>query len=102
MAYGLPFYDTIGATQTTDYGDKREANTNGDAEEAVDLYWACKPPLPSLELLKNMANKVTIRNEKYFKPFDNTDNPCCWQVDHISDDVDTILDASGIDYEVIP
>ena len=49
-----------------------------------------------------MANRIATRNTKYFKPFDNTDNPCCWQVGQISDDVDTILDARGIDYEVIP
>lgn len=49
-----------------------------------------------------MAAQISIRNAKYFKPFDNTDNPCCWQVDLVSDDVDSILDASNVDYEVIP
>ena len=49
-----------------------------------------------------MATQISIRNAKYFKPFDNTDNPCCWQVDLVLDDVDAILDDSNIDYEVIP
>lgn len=49
-----------------------------------------------------MSAQISIRNAKYFKPFDNTDNPCCWQVDLVSDDVDAILDHSDIDYEVIP
>jgi hypothetical protein len=49
-----------------------------------------------------MSAQISIRNAKYFKPFDNTDNPCCWQVDLVSDDVDAILNHSDIDYEVIP
>ena len=49
-----------------------------------------------------MAAQISIRNAKYFKPFDNTDNPCCWQVDLVSDDVDAILSDSDIDYQVIP
>jgi hypothetical protein len=49
-----------------------------------------------------MACKISILNSKYFRSFDNTDNPCCWQVDQISDDVDSILESSRIDYEVTP
>jgi hypothetical protein len=49
-----------------------------------------------------MAGKISIQNSKYFRLFDNTDNPCCWQVESISNDVDDILDGLQIDYEVIP
>jgi hypothetical protein len=48
-----------------------------------------------------MSDKITIRSAKYFKPFDNTDNPCCWQVGLISEDVDVILDHQNISYDSI-
>jgi len=46
--------------------------------------------------------KLSILNSKYFRPFDGTDNPCCWQVDRISDDIDDILWESGIDFDSLP
>lgn len=49
-----------------------------------------------------MIGKISILNSKYFRPFDNTDNPCCWQVDQISEDIDNILESFQIDYDVMP
>jgi hypothetical protein len=49
-----------------------------------------------------MTGKISIQNSKYFRPFDNTDNPCCWQVDQISEDVDQILESSRIDFDMVP
>ncbi|MCW1921577.1 hypothetical protein OKA05_03365 [Luteolibacter arcticus] len=46
-----------------------------------------------------MANTLTIRSPNYYKPFDNSDNPCCWQVDLVCRDVEAVLDGAGFDYE---
>ena len=46
-----------------------------------------------------MAEALTIQNERYYKPFDNTDNPCCWQVEPISKDIEVILSDAGIEFE---
>ena len=48
-----------------------------------------------------MAGNITILNSKYFRPFDNTDNPGCWQVARLSDDVDDILESCQIEYEAM-
>ncbi len=46
-----------------------------------------------------MAVALTIQNTRYYKPFDNTDNPCCWQLEPISEDIESILSEAGIEYE---
>ena len=46
-----------------------------------------------------MAEALTIQNERYYKPFDNSDNPCCWQLEPISEDIEVILSEAGIEYE---
>jgi hypothetical protein len=48
-----------------------------------------------------MCSAIRIKNQKYFKPFDNTDNPCCWQVGAICEDVERVLDSQGIPFEVL-
>ena len=45
---------------------------------------------------------LRIQHPKYFKAFDNSDNPCCWQVDKLCVDVDAILDSRGMTYEKMP
>ena len=48
-----------------------------------------------------MNKAITIANRKYFRPFDNSDNPCCWQVDEVGTDIDKVLTEAGIDAEVM-
>jgi hypothetical protein len=43
-----------------------------------------KPKLP-------VTDRIIIQNRKYFKPFDGTDNPCCWMADLVSVDLEKIL-----------
>jgi len=45
---------------------------------------------------------LSIRNVKYYKDFDDSDNPCCWQVDELTADIDEVLQRQGIEAEVIP
>lgn len=49
----------------------------------------------------DMCSTIRIKNQKYFKPFDNTDNPCCWQVDAVCDDVERALESQGIPFDVL-
>jgi hypothetical protein len=49
-----------------------------------------------------MPTFIFIENEKYYKPYDDSDNACCWQVDAVTEDVDKIFDGLGIKREVIP
>ncbi len=46
-----------------------------------------------------MAESLTIQNGRYYKPFDNSDNPCCWQLGPISEDIEDILSDAGIEYD---
>jgi hypothetical protein len=46
--------------------------------------------------------EITIQNSKHYKPYDGSDNPCCWQVDALTEDMDDIFDRLGIKYEVMP
>lgn len=46
-----------------------------------------------------MVKSITIQNTRYYKPFDNSDNPCCWQLELLSEDIDDILSAAGIEYD---
>ena len=48
-----------------------------------------------------MSPSFSIRNQKYFKPFDDSDNPCCWQVGVIGSDIEKILDTILQDYETM-
>jgi hypothetical protein len=49
--------------------------------------------------LRDMERIFTITNPKYFRAFDNTDNPCCWQVDVVGRDVEDVLRGCQIDFE---
>lgn len=40
-----------------------------------------------------------IKNRKYFREFDNSDNPCCWQNSMVADDLDEILETLNLDFE---
>lgn len=44
---------------------------------------------------------VTIQNNKYFRLYDGSDNPCCWQVDALGADIDRLFEQLGIKYEVM-
>jgi hypothetical protein len=46
-----------------------------------------------------MCKAVTFSNRKYYRPYDNTDNECCWQIDEVSRDIDVLLTELGIDAE---
>lgn len=48
-----------------------------------------------------MTKTFTIKNRKYFRPFDNTDNPCCWQIDEVGNDIDDILSHASVNAEVM-
>jgi len=48
-----------------------------------------------------MAESFTIRSSKYCREFDGSDNPCCWQVDRVAEDVEEILSRLGIEFESI-
>jgi hypothetical protein len=48
-----------------------------------------------------MAGSLTFANQKYFRPFDNTDNECCWQIDEVARDIDRVLAKAGIQAEVL-
>ena len=48
-----------------------------------------------------MPETLTIRSSRYYKPFDNSDNPCCWQLEQICEDIEAVLDRAGIGYESI-
>ncbi len=52
-------------------------------------------------VLGEMNKTITIANRKYFRPFDNSDNPCCWQVDEVGTDIEDVLADAGIDAEVM-
>lgn len=56
------------------------------------------PPIRSAD----MCSAIRIKNQKYFKPFDNTDNPCCWQVDVVCNDIERVLESQGLPYDVLP
>ncbi len=43
--------------------------------------------------------RLTFSNPKYFREFDNSDNPCCWQTDVVAHDIEAILDDMGIKFE---
>lgn len=45
-----------------------------------------------------MAYTFTIRCPRHLKPFDNSDNPCCWQLGEVCGEIETILDGAGIKY----
>ena len=49
-----------------------------------------------------MPTFIFIENRKYFKPYDGSDNPCCWQVDVLTEDVDEIFQGLGIEFELMP
>jgi hypothetical protein len=51
--------------------------------------------------LRRMFEVISIQNFRYFKPFDNTDNPCCWQLDLVCKDVEAALDSFAIEYDSI-
>ena len=40
-----------------------------------------------------------IANQKYFKEFDGSDNSCCWQIEAIGHDIESVLDETIQDYE---
>jgi hypothetical protein len=44
-----------------------------------------------------MRQVVTIVNRKYYRPFDGSDNPCCWQVGEVGRDIESLLLEFGID-----
>jgi hypothetical protein len=46
-----------------------------------------------------MKAAFRIRNRKYYRVFDDSDNPCCWQIGAIGADIKAILDAKISDYE---
>jgi hypothetical protein len=46
-----------------------------------------------------MTKTIVITNRKYYRPFDNTDNPCCWQVEAVGRDIDEVLAEAGIKAE---
>jgi len=48
-----------------------------------------------------MPEAFSIRNSRYFKPFDNSDNPSCWQLDLVCKDVEAALAKFAIDYDSI-
>lgn len=48
-----------------------------------------------------MKKVVRFANRKYFVPFDNTDNPSCWQVGCVGRDIDALLAEFGIDSEAM-
>jgi len=49
-----------------------------------------------------MPTFIFIENRKYYKPYDGSDNECCWQVDDLTEDIDKILQGLGIEFELIP
>jgi hypothetical protein len=46
-----------------------------------------------------MSQAITFVNRKYFREFDNTDNPCCWQVEQVGHDIERLLVEAGIEAE---
>jgi hypothetical protein len=44
-----------------------------------------------------MSQTLTFRLPKYHHPFDDSDNPCCWQVDRVVEEVESILKARGVE-----
>lgn len=45
----------------------------------------------------DMSPTLTLRLPKYRKPFDDSDNPCCWQVDRVVEEVESLLKAHGVE-----
>jgi len=43
--------------------------------------------------------ELTITNSKYFREWDNSDNPCCWQIELIGEDIGSILTSNSILYD---
>ena len=45
--------------------------------------------------------EIIFTNKKYYKDFDGSDNPCCWQVDLVTDDIDEILVDHDVDFDFL-
>jgi hypothetical protein len=45
---------------------------------------------------------LTIESRKYYKPYDDSDNAGCWQVDAVGEDIDAILRGLGVDFQIVP
>lgn len=45
-----------------------------------------------------MPKTLIIRSSRYHKPFVNSDNPCCWQIERVCEDIEAVLDGSGLEY----
>jgi hypothetical protein len=43
-----------------------------------------------------MTTLLNVRCQRHFRPFDNTDNPCCWQVGPLAAEVDAALLDAGL------
>ena len=46
-----------------------------------------------------MVTTIAIRNPKYYREFDDSDNECCWQVDLIGADIEAILASRDIHFD---
>lgn len=46
-----------------------------------------------------MAHTLTLRSSRYYKAFDNSDNPCCWQLDKVCEDIEAVMDGAGFAYD---